>query len=83
MIDFLYCLDYDDHRLDAAFQFQGGTESTPAVDGTTVAEPPTELNASSLLVNAKTYIIADKYNIQSLKEWSVTKYKEVFASNVE
>ncbi|CZR66719.1 uncharacterized protein PAC_16620 [Phialocephala subalpina] len=74
MIDFLYCLDYDDHRLDAGFQ---GTESIPAVDETAAAEPPTGLNASSLLVNAKTYIIADKYNIQSLKEWAVTKYKEV------
>ncbi|KAH8743926.1 hypothetical protein BGZ57DRAFT_779077, partial [Hyaloscypha finlandica] len=41
------------------------------------SKQPTGLNASSLLFNAKTYIIADKYNIQSLKEWAVTKYKEV------
>jgi hypothetical protein len=47
------------------------------VDETAVAEKPTTLNSLSLLVNAKTYIIADKYNIQSLKEWAVTKYKEV------
>jgi hypothetical protein len=71
MIDFLYCLDYDDHRHDAGFQFQGNTESIPAV------EPPAELNASSLVVNAKAYIIADKYNIGSLKERAVTKYKQV------
>jgi hypothetical protein len=54
MVDFLYSLDYDDHRQDE----------------TAVEEPP-------LVVNAKVYIIADKYNIQSLKEWAVTKYNEL------
>ena len=90
MIDFLYCLDYDDHRLDTKGQppasgphnsipppVQGGTDSIPAVDEATVAEQPTGLNSVSLLINAKTYIIADKYDIHSLKEWAVTKYKEV------
>jgi hypothetical protein len=77
MIDFLYCLDYDDHCLDNRLPFQGSTEGIQAADGTVVAEPLTGLNASSLLVNAKAYIIADKYNIQLLKEWAVTKYKEV------
>jgi hypothetical protein len=64
MIDFLYCLDYDDHRLDAGFQFEGGAESMPAVNET-ATEEQTGLNASSLLVNAKTYIMAEKYNIES------------------
>jgi hypothetical protein len=68
MINFLYYLDYDNHRLDAGLQFQKGTESIPAVDKNAVAEPLTRLNASSLLVNAKTYIIADIYDIRSLKE---------------
>ena len=87
MIDFLYCLDYDDHRLDtegqlpasgphnsipspAVFKFQGGTGSIPApdVDEATAAEQPTGLNSLSLLINAKTYIIADKYDIHSLKD---------------
>lgn len=77
MIDFLYCLDYDDHRLDAGFQFQGGTESIPAVNETVAARQTTGLSASSLLINAKTYIMAEKYNIESLKEWAVNKYKEV------
>jgi hypothetical protein len=70
MINFLYCLDYDDHRLEDRLQFQGGTESIQAADRTVVAEPPVRLNPSSLLVNAKTYIMADKYNIQSLKDWA-------------
>ncbi|RFU33137.1 hypothetical protein B7463_g3156, partial [Scytalidium lignicola] len=64
MIDFLYRLDYDDNRLDT-------------VGGASVAEQPTGLNSVSLLVNAKIYIIADKYDIQALKEWAVVKYKEV------
>lgn len=59
------------------FKFQEGTGSTPAVDGATAAEQPTGLNSLSLLVNAKIYIIADKYDIQALKEWAVAKYKEV------
>jgi len=54
MVDFLYSLDYDDHRQDE----------------TAVEEPP-------LVINAKVYIIADKYNIKSLKEWAVTKYIEL------
>ena len=50
------------------FKFQEGTGSTPAVDGAPVVEQPTGLNSLSLLVNAKIYIIADKYDIQALKE---------------
>jgi hypothetical protein len=77
MVDFLYRLDYDDHRSEV-FQPQGGTESIPAVNDTTAeVEQPAELSALSLLINAKTYIIGDKYDIISLKEWAVTKYKEV------
>jgi hypothetical protein len=77
MIDFLYCLDYDDNRLDAKSQFQEGTESIPAMKQTVAAGQTTGLNASSLVVNAKAYIMADKYEIEPLKEWAVTKYKEV------
>jgi hypothetical protein len=65
IVDFLY------------FKFQGGTGSIPAVDKATIAEQPIGLNSISLLINAKTYIIADKYDIHLLKEWAVTKYKEV------
>lgn len=50
------------------FKFQEGTGSTPAMDRATTAEQPTRLNSLSLLVNAKIYIIADKYDIQALKE---------------
>jgi hypothetical protein len=59
------------------FKFQGGIGSIPAVDKATIAEQLTRLNSISLLINVKTYIIADKYDIHSLKEWAVTKYKEV------
>ena len=70
MIDFLYRLDYDDNRLD--------TEDQPPTSGPhNSIPPPFMFNSVSLLINAKIYIIADKYNIHSLKEWAVTKYKEV------
>lgn len=76
-MDFLYRLDYDDHRFEM-IQPQGSTESILAVNDTAAeVEQPAEVSASSLLVNAKTYIIGDKYDILSLKEWAVTKYKEV------
>jgi hypothetical protein len=47
------------------------------VDEAAIVEQSTGLNSVSLLINAKTYIIVDKYNIYLLKEWAVTKYKEV------
>lgn len=77
MIDFLYGLDYEDHRFDADFRFPGGTKSIPAMDQDNIVEEPSGFNALSLLVNAQAYIIADKYDIQSLKEWAATKYEEV------
>lgn len=40
-------------------------------------EEPLGYNASSLVVNAQAYILADKYDIQSLKASAVTKYKEI------
>jgi hypothetical protein len=59
------------------FKFQEGTSNTPAVNRAIVAKQLTRLNSLSLLVNAKIYIITDKYNIQALKKWAVAKYKEV------
>jgi len=38
-------------------------------------------NSISLTTNAKVFIIADKYEIQALKEWAVIKYKEVLPSS--
>lgn len=35
------------------------------------------INPLSLLINAKVYVIADKYEIQALKDLAVAKYKEV------
>jgi hypothetical protein len=69
MIDFLYCLDYDDRRLNAGFQFQMGIESIPAVNETVAAGHTTGCNASSLLVNAKAYIMAEKYKIKYVSEY--------------
>jgi hypothetical protein len=73
MIDFLDGLDYDDHRSDA--------EERPSINGDNPDEIPTEYepvdadqptgqNSYSLLINAKAYVIADKYDIQALKEWA-------------
>jgi hypothetical protein len=90
MIDFLYGLDYDDHRSDAeecsdahgsdkptsslfTSELGGNTERVDAAN----ADQPTGHNTYSLLINAKTYVIADKYDIRALKEWAVAKYKEV------
>ncbi len=55
-MDFLYKLDYEDHRY--------------------VNDPngPHGCEPTSLLVNAKVYIIADEYDVQALKELSSTKY---------
>ena len=55
MIDYLYCLDYNDHRND-------------------------ETEESALMINARVYIIADKYDIEALKKWAVTKYQEVLST---
>lgn len=90
MDDFLYTLDYDDDRIDIKDQPPASTphnpmptavvmfksQDLPVADGAT-AEQTTGLNPLSLLVNAKVYIIAEKYDIQALKQWAVVKYKEV------
>ena len=66
--------------LKMTLKFHGNTKTIPATDEAAVAEQPTQLDAASLLMNAKTYIIADKYLIHSLKERAVTKYKEVLTT---
>jgi len=90
MVDFLYTLDYDDDRIDNKDQPPASTPhnpiptasvmftfgNLPVVDDAS-AEQTTGLNPLSLLVNAKVYIIAEKYDIQALKQWAVVKYKEV------
>ncbi len=58
-MEFLYKLDYEDHRSSVH------PDRTPGYDPT------------SLLVNAKLYIIAEKYEIQALKELACTKYQQV------
>jgi hypothetical protein len=40
-------------------------------------EQPEKCNPLSLITNAKVYIIADKYDVQALKNWAATKYEEV------
>ncbi|KAF4619085.1 hypothetical protein G7Y89_g14762 [Cudoniella acicularis] len=78
MIDFLYGLDYDDHRSEGRPSVKGDNpDETPTEYESANADQPTGQNPYSLLINAKAYIIADKYDIQALKEWAVTKYKEV------
>lgn len=59
MMNFLYTLDYDDHR---------STSSARAFD------------PASLLVNAKVYIIADKYEIEALKKLACLKYEQVLSN---
>lgn len=64
MIDYLYTLDYDDHC--------SSTSGAKSVIEYARADDP-----ASLLVNAKVYIIADKYEIEALKKLACLKYKEV------
>jgi hypothetical protein len=87
MVDFLYTLDYDDDRIDNKDQPPASTPHNPIptapfmftfpVADSATAEQTTGLNPLSLLVNAKVYVIAEKYDIQALKQWAVVKYKEV------
>lgn len=63
MMIYLYTLDYDDHRSSSL--------AKPAEAKVTAYDP------ASLLVNAKVYIIAEKYEIEALKKLACTKYGEV------
>ena len=91
MVEFLYCLDYDDCRSaeEQAMCTGNGIESktSPSFSFTISPyatslippepEPPGEVNPLSLVINAQVYIIADKYDVQELKEQAAAKYKEV------
>lgn len=59
-MDFLYTLDYDDHR-------------------SPIKGPGDERrhDSASLVVNAKVYIVADKYELDDLKKLACTKYKQL------
>ncbi|MCJ1251050.1 hypothetical protein MMC30_008281 [Trapelia coarctata] len=88
MIDYLYKLDYDDHRFapiiskidfnsdppakvssKATFNFGNKTDADQ--------DQPKRVNSLSLLINAKVYIIADKYEVQALKDLAIAKYVHV------
>jgi hypothetical protein len=71
MIDFLYKLDYDDHRSAPTIP------KTVDQDQTVDEDQPQRVNPLSLLINAKVYVIADKYEIQALKDLATAKYMHV------
>ena len=87
MINFIYCLDYDDDRVDTREELPAhgqqnslsstATEIIPTFKVATVANGNSLYSPLSLVINAKMYIIADKYDIRPLKEHAVTKYNEV------
>lgn len=65
MMSYMYTLDYDDDRR-------------PIFD-----PDETEVTAyapQALLINAQVYIMAEKYEIEGLKQLACTKYKEVLPS---
>lgn len=66
MIDFLYAIDYDDRPT--TFLAEPANQATDAH------------NPASLLINAKVYIIADKYELKALRELACNKYKEAVAN---
>lgn len=67
IIEYFYKLDYDDNR--------SSSSAKP------VANPSTSFDPRSLLVNAKVYVIADKYELDALKELACYKYNEVLLGN--
>lgn len=82
-MDFLYSLDYDDERGELKASQEShkpehkfGEESFE--NWTFGYSQPTVYDPISLLINAKVYIIAEKYDIQALKELACAKYKEVW-----
>ena len=90
MIDFLYGIDYDDYRSAAegclaangnqsaaSPPFGNNPDEIPVEHIPVDTEQPEKYNPLSLITNAKVYIIADKYDVQALKKWAATKYKEV------
>lgn len=71
MIDFLYTLDYDDRPSSSVVAEEAKQQQQQARASD---------QASSLLVNAKVYIIADKYELEALKSFACTKYKKVLSN---
>lgn len=71
MIDFLYTLDYDDHPSSFVL----------AKEGKQQVQDHASDQASSLPVNAKVYIIADKYELKVLKSVACSKYKRGLLDN--
>lgn len=69
MIDFLYTLDYDDRPSSSVVAEEAKQQQACTSD-----------QASSLLVNAKVYIIADKYGLEALKWFACTKYTKVLTN---
>ena len=52
-----------------------GRQVLESIDSTPLAAIKEDSVDSSLLINAKVYVIADKYDIQPLKQLAETKYK--------
>lgn len=94
MIDFLYKLDYDDHRfapiiskidfnsgrpakVSSVATFNFGNKTDADQDQAVDQDQPKMVNSLSLLINAKVYIIADKYEVQALKDLAIAKYLHV------
>jgi len=81
MMDFLYSLDYEDERGPLKVRQEKRvfeSDSDEEALGYPHRGPPPGYDPISLLINAKVYIIAEKYDIRALKEIACTKYKEVW-----
>lgn len=71
MIDYLYTLDYDDRPSSSIVAEEAKHDQQHG---------PGSHQAPSLLVNAKVYIIADKYEVEALKWFAGTKYKKILSN---
>lgn len=69
MIDFLHTLDYDDRPSSSMVAEEAKQQQQQQARATD--------QASSLLINAKVYIIADKYELEALKWFACSKYKKI------
>ena len=86
MIKFLYTQDYDDKSnatkvgpAKSGSEVRGRFTNKRVVEARLKAGTKVVSTGEELITNAKVYVIADKYDIQPLKELAAQKYENVLA----
>ncbi|TVY83182.1 hypothetical protein LSUE1_G003669 [Lachnellula suecica] len=94
MLEYLYNADYSDGRVvgtsatasntpskPASIRFKRSKLSRPSIQTQIASEASTPQSAAALFTNAQVFVIADKYDIQGLKELATKKYTELVSNN--